>query len=212
MENYFLRPNLISFQNQPLDFFVLSEAEKNHILTKKGFNNQITYAILLKYFESEKHFPDGPIELLPYAYERLMDQLDISLDACKWPAERTLKRFRASIREFLGYREMTQNDKTDLSSWLSQNILPLALDEDELFEAAVFFCRHHKIELFAKGEVKRFLVKISNVFEENLLNSVAQSLSNETKKILDGILKEPPDNDNNTGDRPSNPKTPKFPK
>lgn len=210
MENYFLRADLISFQNQPLDFFVLSEAEKNHILTKKGFHNQIAYAILLKYFESEKHFPEGPIEPLPYVYERLMDQLNIFLDEFKWPAERTLKRFRASIREFLGYREMTQNDKIDLSSWLSQNILPLALDEDELFEAVALFCRHHKIELFAKGEVKRFLVRIRNIFEENLLNSVAQSLSNETKKILDGILKEPPDNDNNTRDTPDGLQKKKF--
>lgn len=204
MENYFLRPktDLISFQNQPLDFFVLSEAEKNHILTKKGFHNQVTYAILFKYFESEKHFPDRAIELLPYAYERLVDQLDIyvSFEELKWPTERTLIRFRESIRGFLGYREMTQNDKTDLSSWLSKNILPQVPDEEELFEAAEFFCRHHKIELFSKNEMKRLLVKTSNVFEQNILNGIAQSLSNETKKILDGILKEPPDNDNNAGD------------
>ena len=63
MENFCLR-KVISFQNQPLDFFVLSEVEKNHILTKKGFNNQLTYAILLKYFESERHFPEKEIELL----------------------------------------------------------------------------------------------------------------------------------------------------
>jgi TnpA family transposase len=200
MENYFLRPDLISFQDQPLDFFVLSEVEKNHILTKKGFHNQLTYAILLKYFESERRFPEGSIELLPHAYEILVNQLDVPFEKLKWPTERTLIRFRASIREFLGYRKMSLTDKTDLSSWLSKNILPLALDEDALFEATEFFCHHHKIELFAKGEMKRFLVKTSNIFEENLLNNVAQSLSHETKKVLDGILEEHPDNDNNEGD------------
>ena len=105
MENYFWQYDVVSFQEQPLDFFVLSETEKNHILTKKGFNNQITYAILLKYFESERQFPEEQIECLPYAYETLVEQLDISFEKFKWPTERLLKSFRASIREFLGYRE-----------------------------------------------------------------------------------------------------------
>ncbi len=200
MENFCLR-KVISFQNQPLDFFVLSEVEKNHILTKKGFNNQLTYAILLKYFESERLFPEKEIELLPHAHNVLAKQLEEPFEEFTWPTEHTLKRFRTSIRKFLGYREMTPNDKTNLSSWLSKNILPLALDEDALFEGAEFFCRHHRIELFAKGEVKKFLVKISNVFEENLLKNVAQSLSNEAKEILEGILKEFPDNNNKVGDR-----------
>lgn len=84
MENYFWQQDRISFQEQLLDFFVLSDVEKNHILTKQGFHNQLTYAILLKYFESEHHFPDGCIELLPYAYETLVNQLDclISVNSC----------------------------------------------------------------------------------------------------------------------------------
>lgn len=196
IENYLWQHNRISFQEQPLNFFTLSEEEKSHILTKNGFNNQLTYAILLKYFESEKHFPEKEIELSPYTYKMIVDQLDSSLEEFKWPTERTLTRFRASIREFLGYREMTSTDKTNLSSWLSQNIFPLVPDEEALFEAAEVFCRHHRVELFAKGEVKKFFVKTSNVFEENLLKNVSQSLSNETKEIFEGILKESPDNDN----------------
>src|SRR5262245_30105809 len=107
MKNYFWRQGIISFQKQRLNFFMLSEVEKNHILTKQGFHNQLTYAMLLIYFESEHHFPDGCTELLPYAYETLVNQLDVPFEVLKWPTERTLKRFRASIREFLGYREMT---------------------------------------------------------------------------------------------------------
>ena len=102
MENYFWRQDLISFQEQPLEFFVLSEVERNHILKKKGFHNQLAYAIFLKYFESKKHFPGKLIELLPYAYNIIMNQLDISIEEFKWSSERTLKRFRASIVNFYG--------------------------------------------------------------------------------------------------------------
>src|SRR5690606_32826039 len=85
-----------------------------------------------------------------------------------------------------------------------------APDEDELFEAAEFFCRTHKVELFAKAEVKKFLIKTSNAFEQNLLISVDRSLSNKTKKILDGILEESAENDNKEGDNPERDPKKKF--
>ena len=211
MENYFWMTGQVSFHKQPLDFFTLSKIEKDHIQTKNGFQNQLVYAILLKYFECEGQFPTPNIvtEISSYVLEVLAGQLNLHPEKLEWPAERTLNRFRASIRSFLGYREMSHDDKKNLASWLSKNVLPHAPEENELFEAAELFCRHHKIELFAKGEMERFLVSAAHTFEEELFVNVANLLGEATKERLDQLIEATPENDNDDGEQQVDKKFPK---
>ena len=188
----------LSFYEQSSHFFLLSQIEKEHIQTKHELHNQLMYAILLKYFECEGQFPSSNItrEVPSHILTILAEQLNLPSEKLEWPPNRTLNRFRAKIRAFLGYREMSSTDKTDLASWLSKNILPHAPEEEELFEAATFFCRHHKIELFAKAAMERFLVSTARTFEEKLFVKVANVLANETKEGLDQLTEEAPENDN----------------
>lgn len=194
MKNYFWAERRITFQEQPLSFFELSEEEKKHIYTKRGSQNQLAYAILLKYYESEGHFPEKAIDS-SCVKEVLVKQLGLSLEGEKRLSIRTLNRFRIDIRKFLGYREITSSDKMELASWLSTAILPQSPDEEELYEATIFFCHKNKIELFSKGEIKRFLVKTSNTFEQNLFINIDQTLSQETKTRLDKLLEGSSDSD-----------------
>jgi len=180
----------ISFNEQPSTFFALSEEEKKHIRERET-SNQLVYAILLKYFESENQFPDETIVVLPHIQGQLASQLEVSVEKFEFPKERTFRRFCASIRDFFGYVKITSSVKEELSFWLSKHVLPNAPDEDELLQATIFFCRSRRIELFAKDEMKRFFVKVSNVFEQDLLSEISESLSDKTKEILDQILKEP---------------------
>lgn len=193
MVNYFWQKRTSSFSEKPSEFFALSGEEKNNIREKRAPHNQIIYAILLKYFECERRFPDPLIENFDFAHKILTEQLEIPFEKLIWPSERTVKRFRANIRNFLGYREITHQDKIDLSYWLSKYVLPHAPDEDALLEATEFFCENNKIEVFANYEMERFLTKESNAFEQKTLNKIFKSISSETKKILDQILEEQTD-------------------
>lgn len=198
MKNGLWIPERLSFNERSSDFFSLSQVERDHIRTKHGLHNQLMYATLLKYFECEGKFPSADIttEIPSHALTMLADQLNLPLDKLEWPAKRTLERFRSSIRTFLGYREMSSADKENLASWLSKNILPHAPEEEELFDAAVFFCRNLKIELFAKSEMERFLGSISHTFEEELFVKVANVLGDKTKEGLDQLTEEAPENGN----------------
>lgn len=200
-----------SFHEQSADFFSFSQVEKEHIQTKQEPHNQLLYAVLLKFFECEGRFPSSDIttEVSAHILTILAEQLNLPSNELEWPPSRTLNRFRARIRIFLGYREMSAADKTDLASWLSKNILPHAPDDTELFDAAVFFCRHHKIELFAKAAMERFLVSTARTFEEELFVNVAKILGVKTKEGLDQLTEDEPENDNEDEGIPINKRSPK---
>ncbi len=202
MKNYFWQLQYKPFQDQPLDFFTLSDIEKDHIVTNHRSHNQVIYALILKYFESQGRFPDSNIltECSSHVLNILAEQLNIPFDCVEWPAVRTLNRFRVNIRMFLGYREISNADKSDLSSWLFKNVLPHAPDEDLLFGASIFFCRQYKIELFAKNEMDRFLASVAHAYEEDLFSRVANTLSNETKEKLEQLLEEASENDLETSE------------
>lgn len=192
MENNFWNHNLVPIGERPLDFFTLSEVEKNHVKTKYNTNNQLIYAACLKYFENQGQFPanlEALQSIRPDIYRSMANQLHVPfLQFISYPSERTCKRFRASIREFLGYSEMTSVHKKSLATWLFENILPYAPDEDELLGATEFFCRTHKLELGSIKEMKRFIMSVAREFEQKLLNQVYESISCNTQKALDQIL------------------------
>jgi TnpA family transposase len=155
------------------------------------------YALLLKYFEGEGRFADPEITTKtdPQVVKFLAGQLNVPFIKIEWPSVRTYNRFRVSIRTFLGYREISPDDKADLSAWLFKNVFPHAPDEPCMMEAAVIFCRHHKIELFAKNKMERFLSSVTHSFEGYFKASCSKALSDKTRAMLEQLIEEDSDNE-----------------
>lgn len=178
-----------SFNEQPLDFFLLSDIEKTHIKTKQAVYNQLAYTVLLKYFECEGRFPDNKEPIDSAIKMFLAGQLDIPYEENKLP-NRTLYRFYPKIRSFWGYRKIIGQDKKDLSAWIKTEILPQGFKDDQIASMAILFCRQRKIELFAKNEMIRFLASLQTTFENDLFEIITTTLSDETKKLLETLLTE----------------------
>ena len=106
------------------DFLSLDREELILVQTKRGGDQQLLFAVMLKFFESERrHLTDKDIIPLDFI-TCLSIQLGVDIekvDHRNWKYDGQ-KRFRRNIRDFLGYRECTAGDGESLISWLMEKI------------------------------------------------------------------------------------------
>lgn len=82
--------------------------------------NKMGYAVLLKWFQLMSRFPTQRRDIPNVVVEYMAKQLNShpkDLDDYAWKG-RTIERHRASIRNYLGYREITSKETSDLKEWL----------------------------------------------------------------------------------------------
>ncbi|PIZ33230.1 MAG: hypothetical protein COY39_03215 [Alphaproteobacteria bacterium CG_4_10_14_0_8_um_filter_37_21] len=170
--------------------FILTEDELHEIKTKKKESNQIAYAILFKAFKHYKKFPNKDDTLLEEILISIKSQLNITKKICiKWES-RTIERFRGEVRQLFGYRVIEQADKDHLSAHMKHFIFPKGMNWEQIEEACLVYFEHFKIVPLSGSQQTRLLKSSYADFEADLFNQIAQSLSHETKCLLDKLLTE----------------------
>src|SRR5258708_15023921 len=103
-----------------VEHFSLSSAEMALVNGKLGYN-QLGVVALLKYFQYEGQFPNQKREVPRAVVTFLTEQLTLEAEEFEnytWGG-RTMNDDRGLIREYLGFREASQDDKTALTNWLA---------------------------------------------------------------------------------------------
>lgn len=179
------------------DFLSLDSKELALVQTKRGKAQQLLFAVMLKFFQSEgKHLTDKdviPLDLI----HCLAIQLDVDItkiDYGNWSYDGQ-KRFRRSIRDFLEYREFTAADGEILISWLMKEVLPGAPTHAQCLEQSYGFFREGKIEPFSSFMLDRYINSAIHRFESQFFKEAHQKVSSDSKKLMDDLLKDDPDED-----------------
>jgi len=183
------------------DLLSIDEYELKLALAKKA-SNQLPFAVMLKFFQLEGRYPINN-EMIPQELVTcLADQLGVDsagIKNFKWES-RSIERFRKEIRTLLGYRKSTVLDSKRLIAWLINHVLPEAPTNPQCFEQAYQFFRHHKLEPFAPQELMRYIGSAQHQFEKNFFLTIHESLRDDSKKWIDGLLGESSDQEENTDD------------
>jgi len=166
MNNKLQQCNLIKDDLLSLDTHELK------LVKPKQSSNQLAFAVMLKFFQLEGHYPVNG-EVIPEALTTcLANQLGIEVSGMEnfnWE-NRSIERFRGEIRKLLGYRKFATADSRRLITWLLKHVLPQqAPTKPQCFELAYQFFRNQKLEPCAPKKLERYILKVDRLCQYNLI-------------------------------------------
>lgn len=160
------------------------------LLANKSGATRLGFAILLRFFAGEGRFPGSKSEVPGQVVAYIGNQVGVPAEEYlqyDWQG-RTIKYHRAQIREFFGFREITEQDGERIASWLFEELLPREQDPERLREAFCERCREIRIEPPSTGRVERLTASAMRRFEQNFCESVFGRLPDDALLMMDALL------------------------
>lgn len=134
--------------------------EEKRFLANRSNHGRFALAAFLKFFLSKGRFPDHPGEVRQSALEAISEQLRLpasTWSALNWDGS-IIKRMRAEIREWCGFREITLRDLDDIKHWLTEVAIPQEHRIERLYQTFLEHCRKLRVEPPATGHGKRLVL------------------------------------------------------
>ncbi|MBB1585101.1 DUF4158 domain-containing protein, partial [Serratia sp. OS31] len=159
-------------------------------MTDKG---RLGFAIQLKFMEMYGRFPSSGKDVSMDVIQYLAQQLGLSGDlfSSYEPLDRQGLRHRQTIRKLLGYRPSADSDLRLLFDWLCAEVLPLDPKALHAREAAFDWFREQRTEPPATAHLERVIRSATYHYEETLLNSIYNRLTNNHKSFSYTHLRAP---------------------
>jgi TnpA family transposase len=157
--------------------------------TKYGEQNQLTFAIMLRFFEEKGMFPVQQHQTSDFQ-KMMIDvskYLQIDLTNFLWNT-RSTERFKQEIRFLTGFKIATIADQVSFLEHCKTVIFPSAPTWDQALEQAYSYLKNKKLEPYSEKRLHRLLTAAHHQFETEFLQRITQSLSFETKQKLDQLL------------------------
>ena len=164
---------------------------EKRLLENKSVVNQLLMALLLKFFQVEGRFPESKSEIPQACAAFVADQLEfpseLFLDFLKeeWG---DIRRYRAEIREFAGFREATVDDANKVTKWLVRSVLPDGNSEDQTKAAAYQRFKDLFIEPPERLSVDRLVRSAINSHDKFVLERVLLAIPNGARPWLDALV------------------------
>ncbi|CAE6869060.1 Tn3 family transposase ISNpu13 [Paraburkholderia aspalathi] len=165
-------------------------AEEQALLPGRTGHGRFGFAVLLKYFQYERRFPDSRREVPAEVVRHLAEQLAIpikALDSFDWQG-RTAKRQRTELLSWLGIRRMTAADWDALALWLRAELLPGDHPLEQLTERTNDWLRSRGLESPGTHRLDRLLRAETHAYESRLLTDIADHISDTSRTALDRLL------------------------
>ncbi len=178
------------------------------LVASKNLANQLTFAALLTFFRDAGRFPRSDAEIDPEMIDALVHQLALDGDGASYDLAltRTVKRHRAEIRTFFGFRETSMEDAEVLSAWLRDHAVAQHRDVTQLAATLEGECRQRHLEPPAPDRIERIVRSALSMYEERFHARTLGRLSPIARARLDALLL-PADGDTASGDEKSPPRT-----
>ena len=160
------------------------------LLENKSEENRLGFAVLLKFFQYEARFPRSKQEVPKLVVSYVAKLLGVSPRLFKkyeWVG-RTFERLRASIREFLGFREFTVQDGEELTAWLCEKVLPYERNSSYLESAVYKRLRDLSLEPPTRQRVERLIRSAVKTTEKKFCASICSQISIASRKKMDELL------------------------
>jgi TnpA family transposase len=176
----------------PDDWLILPEEER--LLANRTAHGRLGFTVLLKFFQAKGRFPGYKAEVNQEILARIAEQVGTSVETWRdfdWEG-RTIKRFRAEIREWCGFREVTLSDLDSLKCWLVDNAILQEHRADRLREALLQRCRDLRLEPPATEHGSRLIQSALQEHEVRFCAGIFQRLEPAMLRCLDSFLEPQP--------------------
>ena len=179
-------------------------AEELQVLGKVGHKNRLGYALLLKFFQLEGHFPESKKEIPKACSAFIAEQLEVPVELFleffkyDWDG-RTSRHRRAEIRNFCGYREATKDDTKQVADWLVKNYISSGANEKQIEVAAYQRFKELKIEPPEFSSLERSVRSARKRHENETFEQITAKLSKGMKKRLQDLVEVSEDDDTDPG-------------
>lgn len=150
-----------------IEHFTLTPDEMKLIQTKRG-DSKLGFAVLFKFFQYEARFPYYKNELPRSFIEFLAKQLFLNPSAFSnydWTG-RTITYHRSEIRNYFGFREITQQDIEEMINWLCQFVLYHNHEMNYVEEQVYQRFRDLRIEPPTPDRIERLIHSAINTYEK----------------------------------------------
>ena len=173
-----------------IENFHLAPADHHFIRQFRGDLNRNTVAVLLQSLRYLGYFPDHLTRVPEEIRLFLAQQLNLFWD-CTAPYawESSTKDYHcAAIRQYLGWRFPTAQDKEELAQWLRVAGAPSTPTEEDALEAAYERWRGLQIELPTEKELRRLVNGALKGFFQDLYAKLSARLAPAVRARLDQLL------------------------
>ncbi len=155
--------------------------------------NQLIFAIMLGYFKTYVKFPTiNKNEISKKLISQISFELNLSIVEITGfkLGERLAKRFRQQIRNYLGYREATNDDAKQFIEYLMKEILPRYPSKELLMEQVRIYFQQNKIEIFKDSQLDRYINSAKYQYEHQFFQSIYENLNTDHRYLIDQVLTE----------------------
>lgn len=147
----------ISFHGEPMklhwtdtelrQLWTLCQAERK-LIDKKTGTTRLGCAVLLKCFQIDGRFPDGPAEIPTRLIMYIADQVDVPAEMWTYYpwSGRSLGYHRAEIRDFCGFKEISLMEMKNAKQWMIAEVIPNEHREDRILDIFHQRCKQSRLE------------------------------------------------------------------
>lgn len=171
---------------------VLLDTEELRLVQSKNRENQLGFAVMLKFFQKEGRYPMVDDLLSPDMVNCLVEQLGLGggsgLKKFFKKKNQNSKRFRKDIRKLFGYSQASIEDGEKLVCWLIEKILPESPTLQQGIEHAHLYLRDNKLEPFSSRELQRYVHSAMERFEKQHFSDIVSKLPPSTIDLIDSLL------------------------
>lgn len=185
-------------QEEMDECFTVMSNEINLVETKAR-DARLGFMVLLKYFQYEGRFPSNKREIPKMFVDFIARQVKSSPKAMADYDlnNRTAKRHRTQIREFLGFRECTNYYLDELSSWLLESIIPNDHTYDHITMTALNRLKEMHIEPPTPEHMERLIKSATRKHEDTFFKTIYDFVPASSQMMIDDLLS-PDYNDEDT--------------
>jgi TnpA family transposase len=142
-----------------VEHWTLLPAETDLLVGKHDGASTLAFALLLKFYGRYGRFPRGRAELRDEVVEFVAVQVKVpaaELGLFEWGG-RTVKRHRAEVRRFFGFRTFTVADFDKLADWLAGDYAQRVRRPELVREHFLAECRTRQLEPPTPGQIDRLV-------------------------------------------------------
>lgn len=159
-------------------------------LGNKSTETRLGFAVLFKFFQYEARFPNHKNEIPKEVVLYIAKQLNLGawlIDEYDWNG-RSIKYHRAQIRDFFGFREVTNEDIQEMTEWLSKQVFYNDADIESLKEEAYKRFREQNIEPPKPDRLDRMVRSALYIYENEFFEDIFHKLNNDTITKMDILI------------------------
>jgi Domain of unknown function (DUF4158) len=174
----------------PIKTYQLDTGEKHWIESTARRKNRVILAVMLKFFQLEKHFPENIQQISPIMIACLSAELVTTnehLAEFDWHSEMA-KRFQRAVRRYLGFRSPTVADRELLIDWLTTNILDSAPTIEQCLAHANMWLHSNGIEPISLPTLERVVRSALHRYEQDLQMRITNALTTNTKESFETLI------------------------